>query len=69
MNFTEKQKEEFEEAARPLIKFLNENSNPHAVVVVNTTNAILFTGEMNFRTEEYLVDREETKPSSYTEAR
>ena len=47
---------EFETAARPLIKWLNENCNPHSKVIVTTTDAELVSGERCFETLEYLVD-------------
>ncbi|EPU3949657.1 hypothetical protein FMJ28_28320 [Klebsiella michiganensis] len=46
----------FEEAAMPLIKWLNENANPHASVIVDVTNATLFTGEIGVHTEEFIKD-------------
>lgn len=53
---TKEQEKSFEEATRPLIKWLNENSNPHAYVTVDTMGAELFSGVMVFKTEEYLRD-------------
>ncbi|HDS6010962.1 TPA: hypothetical protein QHX00_001021 [Klebsiella variicola] len=46
----------FEEAAKPLIKWLNENANPHASVIVDATNATLFIGEISIQTEEFIKD-------------
>ncbi|MDC7941357.1 hypothetical protein [Raoultella ornithinolytica] len=46
----------FEEAVKPVIKWLNENANPHASVIVDVTNATLFIGEIGFRTEEFIKD-------------
>ncbi|ELY2818884.1 hypothetical protein SMC58_002778 [Cronobacter dublinensis] len=46
----------FEEAARPLIKWLAENANPHSSVIVTSTDAELLTGEMVVKTDEYLKD-------------
>jgi len=34
----------FEEAARPLIKWLNENYHPHVTVIVTPTSAELLEG-------------------------
>jgi len=48
--------EEFEKLARPLIKFLNDNYNPHASIYIKSMNAELSTGEMAFTTEDYLKD-------------
>ncbi|WP_447886767.1 hypothetical protein [Serratia fonticola] len=46
----------FEEAAKPLIKWLAENVNPHSAAVVDCTSAVLYSGEKSFQTEEYLKD-------------
>lgn len=46
----------FEEAAKTLIKWLNDNANPHASVIVDVTNATLFTGEIGVYTEEFIKD-------------
>lgn len=46
----------FKEAAKPLIKWLNENANPHASVIVDCTGAELLTGEIAFNTKELLKD-------------
>ncbi len=48
--------DDFEEACKPLIKWLNNNSNPHAIVVVEATGAELFTGERKFNTVEFVND-------------
>jgi hypothetical protein len=37
---------EFEEAARPLIKYLAENHNPHCTAIITDTNAELVEGKM-----------------------
>lgn len=46
----------FEEAAKPLIQWLNENANPHASVIADCTSAVLFTGEIAVNTKEFLKD-------------
>ncbi|EOV9704478.1 hypothetical protein [Cronobacter dublinensis] len=46
----------FEEAVRPLIKWLAENANPHSTVIVTSTDAELLIGEMGVKTDEYLKD-------------
>ena len=46
----------FEAASKPLIKWLNENANPHASVIVDCTQAVLLTGEISFITKEFLKD-------------
>lgn len=47
---------EFEEAVKPLIKWLNDNCNPHTTVIVTCTDAEVMSGEYGFRTEEFLKD-------------
>lgn len=44
----------FEQAATPLVKWLNDNLNPHASVIVTATGAELLTGTQAFRTDEFL---------------
>lgn len=46
----------FEDAAKPLIKWLAENVNPHSTAVVDSTSAVLYSGEKSFQTEEFLKD-------------
>lgn len=49
-------KKEFEEAAKPLIKFLAQTVHPHHTVVVTATGAELLEGQVSVRTNEFLVD-------------
>lgn len=49
-------KASFEDAAKPLIKWLNENTNPHIKVIVDCDSAELFSGEMRFVTTEFILD-------------
>jgi hypothetical protein len=37
-------REEFKEAAKPLMKFLNENCHPHIIVIVDCDSAELLEG-------------------------
>lgn len=37
----------FNEAVRPVIKWLNDNMNPHATVIITPTNAELVEGVMS----------------------
>lgn len=53
---TSEQRREFEEAAKPLIKWLNENWHPHVKVLVDQTSAEVVEGCLVFRTEEFLKD-------------
>lgn len=46
----------FDEAARPLIKFLNEHFNPHTKVIVTPNSAEILSGEMSFHTDDYIKD-------------
>ncbi|HEM6691741.1 TPA: hypothetical protein ACKFWG_004019 [Citrobacter koseri] len=46
----------FEEAAKPLIKWLSENGNPHHSVIVTPISAELVATEQTFQTEEFLKD-------------
>lgn len=49
-------REEFEELARPLIKFLNDNYHPHAAVLITPNMAEILSGELVFNTDEYIKD-------------
>lgn len=42
----QEQQKEFEELCRPVIKWLNENVHPHHRVIITTTGAELFEGQM-----------------------
>jgi hypothetical protein len=41
---TEEQKKSFEDASKHLIKWMNENIHPHAVVIVNHDSAEILEG-------------------------
>ncbi|WP_275216475.1 hypothetical protein [Citrobacter freundii] len=41
---------------KPVIKWLNDNANPHASIIVDCTSAELLTGEIGVHTEEFLKD-------------
>lgn len=45
-----------EEAARPLIKWMNENCHPHCTVIVDSVGAELVEGIATVKTFEYLKD-------------
>lgn len=53
---TKEQIKDFEELSKPLIKWLNDNCNPHARIIVDVTGAELVYGECNFYTQEYIKD-------------
>lgn len=46
----------FEEAVKPLIKWLNDSANPHAVIVVEVDGAVLYSGERSVVTDEFIKD-------------
>ncbi|MBP1129370.1 hypothetical protein JOE25_000913 [Serratia sp. PL17] len=46
----------FEEAAKPLIKWLAENVHPHHTAIVTSNRAELLMGESVINTDEYLKD-------------
>lgn len=46
----------FEEAVKPLIKWLNDNANPHAIIVVEVDSAVLYSGERSVVTDEFIKD-------------
>lgn len=53
---TEEQLSEFESLAKPLIKWLNDNTNPHASIVIDCDSAQINYGEYIIHTEEYIKD-------------
>lgn len=50
------QQKSFEEAAKPLIQWLNENWHPHACVFVTCTSAEVLEGQAIFNTDEFFKD-------------
>ncbi len=52
----DKQMEEFQRLAKPLMKFLSDHYDPHAFITLDTTNAHIFTGEHGFYTPEFIKD-------------
>lgn len=46
----------FEDAAKPLVKWLNENANPHASVIVESDGATLYTAEIHSSVKEFTKD-------------
>lgn len=52
----EKRHKAFEDAAKPLIQFINEHGNPHMIVVVENDRAESFSGEQVFNTTEFIKD-------------
>lgn len=56
MILTEEQREEFNQAAKPLLKWLNDNCNPHVTVVVTPISAELSEGVHSLSTMEFVRD-------------
>jgi hypothetical protein len=52
----EDQQEKFEEAVRPLMKYLAENHHPHTSVYATSRTAELLEGQKCLSTNEYLID-------------
>jgi len=56
MVFTKKQFEEFKEAAKPLVKFLNDNCHPHVIAIVSVDRAEILASSGMVGIEEYIKD-------------
>lgn len=53
---TTEQREEFIKLAKPIIKWLNENGNPHMEVIISTKSAEVLSGEIAFECNDYIKD-------------
>lgn len=56
MTLNGEQTQSFEEASRPLVKWLNENCHPHVTVVVTPIGAELTEGIYMVKIKEFLQD-------------
>jgi len=56
MILKEEKRKEFEQAARPLMKWLSDNCHPHVNVIVDCVRAELNEGVATFVTEDYVKD-------------
>ena len=56
MILTKEQVQAFEEAAKPLIKFLNDNFHPHVTVLVTPSDAEILEGCASIRCNEFIKD-------------
>lgn len=56
MQITKEQIDSFEEAAKPLIKWLNENCHPHVTAVVESNGAELLESSCRIKVEEFIKD-------------
>ena len=52
----EKIKRGFEEACKPLMKYLSENWHPHVKCLVTGNDAELLSGEIVYQNNEFIVD-------------
>jgi len=50
----ENKRKEFETLAKPLIKFINDNCNPHTKIIIETDSAEIVSGECAFFTKEFI---------------
>lgn len=56
MILTKEQIQQLTEAAKPLVKFLNDNFNPHVKVIVETDGAEIVEGSASVRITEFIKD-------------
>lgn len=56
MILTEKQRQQFEEAAKPLVKWINNNCHPHVKVIVEPAGAELLDGLCSVEIMEFIKD-------------
>jgi hypothetical protein len=56
MILTKEQKERFEKAARPLMKYLAQNYHPHVTVIVDGSRAEILEGSASIVTDEFIRD-------------
>lgn len=52
----EQQRKDFEEVARPVIKWLNDNCHPHTTVLIEPTRAEVVEGVCAVNTNDYVRD-------------
>lgn len=52
----EKQRQEFEEIVKPVIKYMAENHHPHTTLIIDALHAELVEGVMVIKTDEFLID-------------
>lgn len=46
----------FEEVCRPVMEWINNNANPHNIIQIDATSAVLYSGEKSINTEEFIKD-------------
>jgi len=53
---SKEQLDEFELLAKPLIKFINDNSNPHTQIIIDCNSAQILSGLAGINTDEFIKD-------------
>lgn len=56
MILTKEQVQELELLSKPLIKFLNENFNPHVKIIITPDSSEILSGSAYIRCEEFIKD-------------
>ena len=56
MILTNEQKENFEKAVKPLMKYLAENHHPHVTAIVEGGRAEILEGSASVVTDEFILD-------------
>jgi uncharacterized membrane protein affecting hemolysin expression len=56
MGFQCFQEDNFEELAKPLIRYINKHHHPHARIIIATDNAEIVEGLKAFSTDEFILD-------------
>lgn len=46
----------FDEAVRPLMRWMAENNHPHTWAIVDSTTAVLTEGVKSYNTDDFIVD-------------
>lgn len=46
----------FEALSKAMIKWINDYADPHAVIIIDATSAVLYSGEKSIHTEEFIKD-------------
>lgn len=49
-------RQKYREVVEPAIKWLNENCNPHTIILISTNHAELLSGEAIHRTDKFIKD-------------
>lgn len=56
MILTREQVNELEKLAKPLMKFLCDNCNPHAKIIIECDRAEILSGSASIMTDEFIKD-------------